>query len=306
MDGYGRPMTSRGRDRVADVRGVVGTHMLGHQIESVVPLGEGLDNLAYEVDGELIVRFSKEPDLARRAALVSHEARVLAAVADISPLPVPEPTFTDAEQGCLAYYKLPGVPLLDLPRRQRSAHGTSIAATLGELLTALHAVPLDRLAGLVDADHQPPAEWRREAVESYVTVAGQVPAAHRRPVEAFLAAAPPHDGYSPTFSHNDLGIEHVLVDPVTWTVTGIVDWSDAAVVDPAYDFGLLHRDLGPAATRAAISSYRTDVNDLAALGERAVFYARCSVFEDLAHGVETDQGKYVDKSLAAMEWLFPP
>lgn len=297
-------MTSRSRDRVADVRSVVVTHMLDYRIESVVPLGGGLDNLAYEVNGELVVRFSKETDPARRAALVCHEARVLAYVADISPLPVPEPAFTVAEQGCLAYRKLPGVPLLDMPRHQRSAHGTSIAAALGELLTALHAVPTDRLADLVDRDHQPPAEWRHEAAENYVTVAGQVPAAHRRSVEAFLDAAPPNDGCTPTFSHNDLGIEHVLIDPVTWTVTGIIDWSDAAVVDPACDFGLLHRDLGPAATRAAIRSYRTDAHDLAALGERAVFYARCSVFEDLAHGIETGQGKYVDKSLAAMEWLF--
>ncbi|MEU2617151.1 phosphotransferase [Streptomyces sp. NPDC007157] len=299
-------MTSRGRDRVADVHSVVVTHMPGYRIESVVPLGEGLDNLAYEVNGELVVRFSKEPDPVRRTALVGHEARVLAAVAEISPLPVPEPTFTVPEQGCLAYRKLVGVPLSDMPRHQRSAHGTSIAATLGELLTALHAVPVERLAGLVDVDHQPLAEWRHEATEKYVTVAGQIPAAHRRPVEAFLDAAPPEEGYTPTFSHNDLGIEHVLIDPVAWTVTGVIDWSDAAVVDPAYDFGLLHRDLGPAATRAAISSYRTDANDLAALGERAVFYARCSVFEDLAHGIETEQSDYVEKSLAAMEWLFPP
>lgn len=172
-------MTSRSRDRVADVRSVVVAHMPDYWIESVAPLGEGLDNLAYEVNGELIVRFSKEPDLARRTALVSHEARVLAAVADISPLPVPEPAFTVAEQGCLAYRKLPGTPLLDMPRHRRSAHGTSIAATLGELLAALHAVPVDRLAGLVEADHQPPAEWRHVATENYATVAGRVPVAHR-------------------------------------------------------------------------------------------------------------------------------
>ena len=128
---------------------------------------------------------------------------------------------------------------------------------------------------------------------------------HRRLVEEFLAAPPPHDGYTPAFSHNDMGIEHVLIDPVAWTVTGIIDWSDAAIVDPAYDFGLLYRDLGPAAFRAAIRRYRTDANDVAALSERAVFYARCSVFEDLAYGIETGREKYVDKCLAATEWLFP-
>jgi len=56
-------------------------------------------------------------------------------------------------------------------------------------------------------------------------------------------------------------------------VTGVIDWSDAALVDPAADVGRLYRDPGPAARRAAIDSYRTDRHDLAAFGDRAVFYA---------------------------------
>jgi aminoglycoside phosphotransferase (APT) family kinase protein len=221
------------------------------------------------------------------------------------PPSVPLPSFTVPEQGCLAYGKLPGVPLLDVPEPQRAVQAGSIAARLGELLTALHAVSVDRMAALVGTDDQPPAQWRQEAAETYAAVADTVPVAHRRAVEAFLAAPPPAARYTPAFSHNDLGIEHVLVDPVAWTVTGIIDWSDAAIVDPACDFGLLYRDLGPAALDAAITSYRTGVNDVVTLRDRAVFYARCSVMEDLAYGIETGQGKYVDKSLAAMAWLFP-
>lgn len=72
-------------------------------------------------------------------------------------------------------------------------------------------------------------------------------------------------------------------------MTGIVDWSDAAIVDPAYDFGLLYRDLGPAAVDVAIRGYRTDVTDVVALGQRAAFYAKCKVFEDLAYGLRRDR-----------------
>jgi aminoglycoside phosphotransferase (APT) family kinase protein len=298
-------MDSRSRDRDRDIRDAVVTHLPDYRVDSVVLAGEGQDNIAYEVNGELMVRFSKECDPARRAARVDHEARLLAAVAAISPLPVPQPTFTVAEQGCLAYFKIPGRPLLDLPQSQRQAHGRSIAATLGELLTAMHAAPIDRMAGLVDTEELPLDEWQVEAAQNYATVAAVVPVKHQRPIEAFLDAAAPDDGYALVFSHNDLGIEHVLVDPATWNVTGIIDWSDAAIVDPAHDFGLLYRDLGPAIA-AAIGSYRSDVNDVVAVGERATFYARCSVFEDLAHGMVTGQDRYVDKSLAALEWLFPP
>ncbi len=253
--------------RIEDVYKVVVAHLPDYQVESVVQVGAGLDNLAYQVNGELIVRFAKEPDPAR----LDKQARLLAAVAAISPLPVPAPTFIDAEHGCLAYVKLPGVPLLDMPRHERSEHGASIAATLGELLTALHAVPVDRWTDLVDTDDHPLIEWRREAARTYPTVAERIPAVHRRPVETFLAAPPPHDTYALVFSHNDLGIEHVLIDPVAWTVTGIIDWGDAAIVDPAYDFGLLYRDLGPTAVHVAVRGYRTDVNDVATLCERAAF-----------------------------------
>jgi aminoglycoside phosphotransferase (APT) family kinase protein len=298
-------MGSRSRDRVAAVRRMVAAHLPDYQVDSVVQVGEGSGHLAYEVNGELIVRWSKEPDPAARAAQVDREARLLAAVATISPLPVPEPSFMVPEQGCLAYRRLPGLPLLDQPQLRRSAHASSIVATLGELLTALHAAPTEHLAALVGIDDQPLAEWQSEAAETYATVAREVPVGCRRLVEAFLGAPPPADGWAPVFSHNDLGTEHVLVDPDTRTVTGIIDWSDAAIVDPAIDFGLLYRDLGPAALQAVMGGYRTEVNDLATLAERAVFYARCSVFEDLAYGLQTGRDRYVDKSLAAMAWLFP-
>ena len=297
-------MGSRSRDGAEAVRRMVAAHLPGYRIDSVVRVGEGTGNLVFEVDGELLVRWSKEADPAARAERVEREARLLAAVADIAPLPVPEPSFLDPEQGCLAYRKLPGRPLLDLPHAQRSEHGGSVAARLGELLTALHAAPVESMAGLVDIDDRPLDEWRREAAETYAQVAGEAPVEYRRRVEAFLDAPPPAHEWAPVFSHNDLGIEHVLVDAGTWDVTGVIDWSDAAVVDPAVDVGRLYRDLGPAA-HAALASYRSEVNDPATLTERAVFYARCGVFEDLAYGIETGQEGYVEKSLAAMAWLFP-
>lgn len=284
----------------AEVRGVLAAHLPGYRVAQIGRIGAGLDHLAYEVNGELIVRFQTVPEPARVAA----EAGLLGAVAGVSPVPVPVPVFTDPQRGCLAYRKLAGVPLLDLPRQRWSAHARSIAGTLGGLLAALHAIPVDRLAGLVDLDDYPLAEWRREAADSYRTVAGHVPAAHRRPIEAFLSAPPPEDRFTPAFSHNDLGIEHVLVDPETWSVTGVIDWSDAAIVDPAYDFGLLQRDLGPAAVDAALRGYQAGT-DLPALRRRAGCYARCTVFEDLAYGIESGRHAYVEKSLAAMEWLFP-
>lgn len=82
-------MGNRSPHRVEAVRQLVAAHLPGGRVGSVVPVGEGTDHLAYEVDGELIVRWSKEADVATRVAGVDREARLLAAVAAISPLPVP-------------------------------------------------------------------------------------------------------------------------------------------------------------------------------------------------------------------------
>ena len=267
---------------VTEVQAIVDRNLPGYAVETVVLIGEGQDNLAYEVNGELIVRVS------RRGA-VAREARLLAAVAKFSPLPIPEPVFTAGNY--LAYRKLPGTPLIDLPW---PPSGTVLPA-LVDLLTVLHAVPEERLTGLVDVDDDPLTAWRDETAATYRSLAGELPAPFRAALEAFLAAPPPGEPPVRVFSHNDLGIEHVLVEPDTGAVTGVIDWSDAAITDPAYDYGLLYRDLGPAALPREPG-----------LRERAVFYGRCAVVEDLAYGLESAREKYVTKCLRSLPWLFGP
>lgn len=294
-----------GRRSAEDVRDVLSVHLPGYRVETVVLLGEGEDNVAFEVNDELIVRLGKEPDAASRAARVSGEARLLAAVSDVSPLPVPEPALTAAEEGCLAYFKLPGVPLIDVAPAQRAAHADSIAVALGRFLGALHALPVARMGGLVEVDDEPAAVWLEEAAEIYSEIGEAVPAVHRGAVEAFLSAPPPPGGHDRVFSHNDMGIEHVLVDPATGTVTGIIDWSDAAITDPACDFGLLYRDLGPDALDLALRGYEAGPREAGKIKARAGFYARCGLLEDMAYGLQEGHAKYLDKCLPALRWLFP-
>jgi aminoglycoside phosphotransferase (APT) family kinase protein len=214
---------------------------------------------------------------------------------------VPVPVFVDAEGGCLAYRKLPGVPMLDLPPPVRASLAARVAAQLGGLLAALHAVPPTRMASQVERDDQPLPDSLADAAADYQAIAHRIPPGSRGPIEMFLAAAPPEPAQTLVFSHNDLGIEHVLVDVATGDVTGVIDWSDAAITDPAYDFGLILRDLGPAPLDAAVAAYgRADPP----FRERVVFYARCAMVEDLRYGVETGRSAYADKSVLSLPWLF--
>ncbi len=284
----------------ATIRDLLAEHLPDLIVDSIGFRGEGLENVAYDVNSEFILRISKEDDPDRRASLVAREAELLEIVAPFSPVPIPAPVVV--ADTALMYRTLAGRPLLDTPRAFQTQHAAEIAAVLGGFLAALHAIPVDLVAGLVDGDDDPAAQWLADAIESYQAAFPIVPVAIRGRIEAFLAAAPRSGQHELVFSHNDLGIEHVLVDPDTAAVTGVLDWTDAALVDPAYDFGLLLRDLGPAALDAALADYPADRLD--EIGERAIFYARCSVLEDLAWGDAAGREPYVRKGLEALGPLF--
>lgn len=277
------------------IRRLVAAHLPGYAVSTVRRLGAGQENVAYVVNDDLVLRFANDP------AAVSREADLLAAVAEVSPLPVPAPVFVDADGGCLAYRKLPGVPMLDLPPPERASLAARVALQLGGFLATLHATPPARMASLVERDDQSLPDWLIDAAADYQSIAHRIPHQGRGPIEAFLADPPPQPAPTLVFSHNDLGIEHVLADAATGDVSGVIDWSDAAITDAAYDLGLVLRDLGPAALDAALAAYGP-ADPL--VRERAIFYARCAMLEDLRYGVEAGRPIYVDKSVRSLPWLF--
>ncbi len=135
-------------------------------------------------------------------------------------------------------------------------------------------------------DIDPPTTWRQEAEREYRGIAGHLPAAARRQVEDFLAHPLPVERGVVASCHNDLKAEHVLVDAGANAVTGVIDWTDAAIADPAYDLAPIYRDLGPEVFDLTLAHYdRGPFDD--ADRERTVFYAQCSLIEDVAYGLST-------------------
>ena len=114
---------------------------------------------------------------------------------------------------------------------------------------------------------------------------------------------PPAEKRVVAFCHNDLGAEHVLVDVGANMVTGVIDWTDAAIADPAYDLALIYRDLGPEVFELTLAHYEGRFDD--ADRERAVFYARCSLLEDVAYGLSIPgTGRYLETGLAHLARTF--
>jgi macrolide phosphotransferase len=194
---------------------------------------DGLDfDVAVVTDDQHRRWVVRAPRRTGAAVALDAEARLLPLLARHLPVPVPSPAgrATLPEGGeCLVYPYLPGRPL----DPAELVAGSALAAHVGRVVAALHEIDPTVLddAGLVSysADGY---RQRRLADVDRAAATGHVPpsllARWERSLEQVALWR-----FVPTVVHGDLAGEHVLVHD--GAVSGVVDWGEACVADPADD-----------------------------------------------------------------------
>lgn len=262
---------------------------------------QGWDYELWEVNEELLFRF---PMREACVAPLQKEIRLLPELADALSVAVPWPEYVS--EGCdefalpfYGYRKLAGVPLSEaaLTETQRR----DIARELGRFLSQLHRFTIDRAQAL-DVPCFSAKGWRAR----YRTfrdrgdreVAPLLSPDERATVAEFWRLFLENDAYfqfSPTLIHGDLDDAHVLVDAKTGQLTGIIDFGDAMVGDPALDFAGFE-----GAFRAALlGSYELPVD--ATLERRAdVYRQQISPYNAVFYGLEIGDPEWVRRGLDAL------
>jgi aminoglycoside phosphotransferase (APT) family kinase protein len=266
---------------------------------SVQGLGEGSDHWAFEVDGQWVFRFPKHPG---GGETLLSEARLLGWLAPHLPLPAPvplfigqpSPLFPEAFTGAA---KLEGTTGLAGPNPDLAGVGHS----LGRFLRILHAQDTAEAQRLgLGLDFDPTfADWQDDALADAAAIAdaGHLPDAEQwRGVLGQSPASPPQRF---VVLHADLAAEHVLLGE-GGEITGILDWADSALGDPARDLAGLIGWGGRTMLDAALSEYRT-VD--AGCVRRAVWYAACRAVGDIAFGTGQDRPTYVQAGKRALTLL---
>jgi aminoglycoside phosphotransferase (APT) family kinase protein len=264
-------------------------------IGSVLPAGEGLDHRVFDVNGVLVARIRKDTD-EHTAVAIEREAALLAKLSRISPIPIPEVVAAAPQAGLLVFRRLPGRSLFDAP----ASNPLAFAEPLAEFILSIHRTPLASVEGLVGRDEYPLHAYLMEAADQMTHVAAHVTADQRRRVELFLETPPPPESTRRTLCHNDLGAEHILASDDRSKLTGVIDWSDAAIADPARDLGRLLRDFGFGVAETVVRRTNDDERTLM----RALFYARCALLEDVAYGIDTSRPQYVAHALGRFAATF--
>jgi aminoglycoside phosphotransferase (APT) family kinase protein len=185
----------------------------GLEPRSVEIVEEGWDSVVALVEGEWVLRVARVERFANSYAL---EAALMGELAPLLPLPVP------VIIRCTADWAL--TPFI----AGKTFKGRRGGAELASFVRDLHAFPVERARALGLPEHDRTLSHARFSRHVLPNLDG----IELRNAEALLAEYLDAD-HSQVVAHTDLSAAHVLVR--RGTITGVIDWADARIADPAVD-----------------------------------------------------------------------
>ena len=257
-------------------------------------LGEGYDCVAFDVAPHWVFRFPKRGEVEEQVLL---EMRVLPLLMKSAPLPIPDYRFRGTPSKRFprhfgGYRKLPGRPAIG---RDALIATESIAKDLGRFLSWLHAFPVALVEplGVPGIDGTSVIdELHDEAVASFEalrSIASDQPLeAWRRALNQVPANAQRAAG---VLLHADLAAEHVLWMPDEERLSGVIDWSEIGIGDPAIDLAATYHWGGPAFADRVFAHYVPILDESTV--ERARYLAICRGVADVVFGIETGRTEYI-------------
>jgi aminoglycoside phosphotransferase (APT) family kinase protein len=222
-------------------------------------LASGWDNDCYQFGSEWILRFPRRAEVQERLDLEIELSRLLQ-----TGLELPSPNFEKVGQAdeefpyrFVGYRKLAGEPWT----RSSRVNLDFVAGQLGSALTQIH--------GLQNPPCVQVSTWGlrddlQEFREIQSTIEEVLPADLKPWWSDVLDADPelPPEYQGPNrFIHNDLGREHVLIDPATGKASGIIDFADAELGDPSRDLISFQYHYGRGFVAKIMDQYSWDLDD---------------------------------------------
>lgn len=299
-----------------DVRALIAEQFPDLAAARIETLDTGGEHHTVAVGDDLVFRFPRDGTIARKTA---REVAVLAALAPAVPLPVPVVRYVGRPSARFPYAfagqrRIRGVmgEVLRPPRGQ----WPGLARQLGEFFTALHRFPRARAMdlGLAPRPLEPAERLIAETVRHRDVIGAALPDGLREAAAPYLAGAvlvPPSDSAATAalvVSHSDLKGEHIFVSPGGTEVTGVIDWSDAALCEPQVDLQDLLIWLGAGFLRQVLAHYAgvghggddRGIDDR--LLERAVTYRRYECLRALGVRLLGRSDDPLDLLISQLRW----
>ncbi|MFI8574995.1 phosphotransferase family protein [Rossellomorea aquimaris] len=252
----------------------------------VIDLGQNNDVLI--VNDNLVFRFPKYVEGIKKLLI---ETEVLEQLKGKLSLSIPYPQYKSMEPNEVGkvftgYKRIEGTPLW--PDMMKNNHNEErIASQLVQFLTELHSQPVDGLRiekkSAEDVRNSIVALYRKfkDKLFPYMNEASKVEIDYS--FDAFLANKELLS-FNTVLIHGDFGASNILWDSKREEITGIIDFGETEIGDPAYDFAGLLSSYGQPFVKRCLSMYP----DGEKIFERMTFYKSTFALQEALHGVENN------------------
>jgi aminoglycoside phosphotransferase (APT) family kinase protein len=262
--------------KVAEVRTALAD--TGVTAIGVVRINGGEANWTYLVDDNLIVRFPRTEEVAQATA---REIVLLPRLANHVSFEVPVPTLIGNcnDLPFFGYQRIVGRGL------RRADLSDKLLTQFGSQLAQLNSFPLDQVP-LRSLERSIDTAWHDRYVHLWPQIEEFVlPELHSvlsdlvRQRFWLMLNQPP--AFAFCFVHNDLGLEHALIDSAS-SIIGMIDFEDAAIGDPAVDLAPISAMITTEQLRYLIG--QRDLGER--LPERIQFYRWMGSVHAILYGIQ--------------------
>ncbi|HDR7796902.1 aminoglycoside phosphotransferase family protein [Bacillus tropicus] len=257
---------------------------------------EGWDNVAIIVNDELLFRFPRKQEYAMRIPLEKELCTLLSY--SLHEMKVPHyhllyKNDADAVPLCSYYTLIHGEPLkTDTVTKLEDKELKTIITQLAAFLATLHSIPLKQGTTLGFPVEKTLTYWKelQTKLNKYVTnnLTSFQKSALNRLFENFFACLATSK-FQNTIIHADFTHHHILFDKQNKTISGIIDFGDAQIGDPAFDFAGLYYDFGHEFTTSVYKQYSTltSHHDPLLIHRITSFYQYSPLLHNMIYNFET-------------------
>ena len=220
----------------------------------------------FEVKNQYIFRI---PDKVFRnlkgVKLIQNEVKMLHHIQKYVSVSIPDPLYISIDPECpfMGYKKLEGTPLSQCFNEASKNVKVRVAREIGEFLSELHSDKLFQEAlgnQIVKSSFSCKIyreKWERYFEKIQSTIFKSMDSTQKKwIINLFTSFLNEQENFNfkYTIIHGDFDITNIIVDPITFKLTGIVDFEESRIYDPAADF--IFYDEGDIFLNEILSSYQ--------------------------------------------------
>lgn len=220
---------------------------------------DGYDHLIAIVNGKIIYRFPKTKEQEKKLKI---ETMLLNALRQVITLKIPEAIVhyyynLDCYYG--VYPLIGGIQMKkEVFDRLSDTQKGDIAQGLAQFFIQIHQFSLETAISMEiqqpDLSHYWSDRLTKTRRDVYPLLSKTEQTWIEQLFKRFLKSLKEHP-FQSVVSHSDIKADHIILDPKTYELKGIIDFGDTTIGDPAFDFGWISYEFSSAFLDEVLKSY---------------------------------------------------